>query len=419
VRRRLLLISYFFPPAPANTGRPLSMAKYLAKRGHDVHVLTTAAFGEPEEEIPHVCRAPDLVGNSALRRILSRPPASASGVHDPSPRATPALLTKVVVPDLTLVSWAPSALAMARQIVKRASIDCVITSSPTESAHLVGAALSRRVPWIAEFRDPWSFKPEFPVALQRAADRAMERLVVRRADRLITLQEAAARDVTSRFGREPTTILNAWDPDLAAEAGEAAAPGLDRNKVTLAYTGVLSGPWGRRPDVFFEGLRRLREHEPELADKLEIVLAGQATPEELEKVTTLGFDGTVRHVGRLSRQDSLALQRSAAALLLFTSDRAVEMPGKLFEYIGASRPIIVLGTKSEAARFVVERGVGISVPNDDPEAVRQALRRAATGELQADYDPQGLEAHVYPAPTVAMEEEIEHAIAQRARRATA
>ena len=37
--------------------------------------------------------------------------------------------------------------------------DCVITTSPPESAHGVGMALARRgVPWVADVRDAWNFE---------------------------------------------------------------------------------------------------------------------------------------------------------------------------------------------------------------------------------------------------------------------
>ncbi len=409
VPRRLLLVSYYYPPVPANSARPLTMAKYLRRRGHEVHVLTTSGYGAlPTDAADRVHRAGDLFANPTLRRLTRRPPATAQGAPPPTGTPPPGLLTKVVVPELTLLSWTPAAVRATRRLVAAHGIECVITSSPTESSNLAGLAAARGAAWVVEFRDPWRFKPEFPTAPQRALDRRLERLVTARADGVVALQDAAAEELETRFGRSVRSIPNGWDPDLGA--GEPPAPPAPGAPVTLVHTGHLSGEWGRSPDTLFAALRRLREREPEVGSRLRLVLAGPTTAVEEELLAGLGMGDAVRHLGHLSREESLALQRSADALLLMTSDRAVESPGKLVEYIAAGRPVVALGDRSEAARIVRETGVGVCVPGGDAQAAAGALRRVVTGELSAAYAPHGLDRFTYPAPALAMEEEIEAAI---------
>jgi glycosyltransferase involved in cell wall biosynthesis len=411
--RRLLLVSYFYPPVPANSARPLAMAKYLRRRGHDVHVLTTSAFGRLHgDEAEQVIRTPDLVASKSLRRLLRRPVLPEDGSQAPVDKPAPALLTRVVVPELTVLSWAPSALVAARRIARTADIDCVIATTPVESAALVAAALASRAAWVVEFRDPWTFKPDFPTAPQRALDRRLERFVTERADGVVAVQHTAAEELERRFGRPTRAIPNAWDPELDGDASSTQAIPPDGDTVRLVHTGTLSGAWGRRPDVLFRALGLVRSRNPQLGGRLRLVLAGRTTTDEERMLADLDLGDMVQHVGHLPRHDSLALQRSADALLLLTSDRPVETPGKLLEYIGARRPVIALGERSEAARIVRETGVGVCVPGDDVEAVAHAVERAARGELQEAYAPRNLDRYVYPAPAVAMEEEVEKAIAR-------
>ena len=54
--------------------------------------------------------------------------------------------------------------------------------------------------------------------------------------------------------------------------------------------------------------------------------------------------------------------------------------GKLFEYLGARRPVLVLGEHTEAARIVASTGAGVSAPATDPSAVATALARLVDGE---------------------------------------
>jgi type IV pilus biogenesis protein CpaD/CtpE len=73
----------------------------------------------------------------------------------------------------------------------------------------------------------------------------------------------------------------------------------------------------------------------------------------------------------------LALQRAADALLVVTgsaSQRSVAT-GKLFEYLGARRPILVLGKETEAARIVAETRAGLAVSVSDATAIADGLRQ--------------------------------------------
>ena len=88
----------------------------------------------------------------------------------------------------------------------------------------------------------------------------------------------------------------------------------------------------------------------------------------------------MRHVGNLERVEALRLQREADGLLLLTAGtRRGEATGKLFEYLGAERPILVLGDDSEAARIVLGAGAGVAAPSADPEAIATALERLPEG----------------------------------------
>ena len=52
-------------------------------------------------------------------------------------------LESIVVPDLGLVGWLPFALPRALSLARSQRFDCVITTSPPQSAHLAGLAVQR------------------------------------------------------------------------------------------------------------------------------------------------------------------------------------------------------------------------------------------------------------------------------------
>jgi glycosyltransferase involved in cell wall biosynthesis len=416
--RRVLVVSYPYPPMPTVGGnRWLAMSKYLRRAGHDVTVLTTSAFGSlPDDAERQVVRAPDLVSARWLRRLLRRPPLPEPGRAPPVDTPPPRVVTSVVVPDPYVVTWVPSAIVAVRRLLREERFDCMVTTSAYESAHLVPLALGRRRPaWIADFRDGWTFhpwKPPYPTRLQDRLDHGMERRVVRTADRVAVVERPVGDDFRERLGVDAAYLPNGWDPELEADLGPGRGPEVDPDRVSLVHTGKLSGAWGRHPGTLFEALARLLHSDPELAGRIELVLAGRLDRHEQELIEGLELGDIVRHVGQLSRAESIDLQRRADALLLLTSPSLVwELPGKFFEYLGAERPILALAHANEAARLVEETGTGRTVPPGDVEAIAGALAGLARGELAAAYAPRDTGRYVYPAPAEAMVAEIERAIA--------
>jgi glycosyltransferase involved in cell wall biosynthesis len=421
--RRILIVCYPFPPVPSVGGnRWSSFARHLRNLGHEVVVITTGAYGRHADDGGWVVRTGDLNAASWLRRSLGRPPLSAP-TQDPDSaieKPAPALLTHVLVPDAFLLSWLPAALRAARRLVSKRQFDCLVTSSPFESTHLVGLALGRlRPPWLVDLRDGWTFeplRPRFPTQAQRALDCAMERRVIKAASAVVAATHPIAADVTDRIGVVAETIVTGWDPALDAAVEAAAPPPLSSSHINIVHTGSLSGPWGRDPLPLFDALVRLREHEPRTFVRLRLVMAGRYSPAVAQAVADRGLEGAVRHVGHLSRADAAGLQRAANVLLLITSQHASEATGKLWEYLVAGPPILALAERNAAAEIVQDTGTGITVPPRDVEAIAVALQRCANGTLSATVGRRRLDGYVQPAPALRMAAAVERAISAQAPR---
>ncbi len=403
----LLLVAYFYPPC-RDTGahRPATMAKWLRRLGHRVTVLTTSAYGtgDPSEE-EGVVRTADL---QLLRaRVHGRDRVDSLFDAD-TYSGRPHLLSRILVPEPLVVAWAPFARSRALRLHRSARFDCVITSSPPESSHLIGRALARRgVPWVADVRDAWTFeplRPPFPTAAQRRLDERLERRWLRTADAVVCVSRPAADDLRERLGIEPLLVPNGWDPDLLAshEVGEGARQLLDPKRVSLVYTGRF-GSYGRDPAPLVRALGELARQHPDAAARLELVVAGPLTPNEATLMRTDVSPARIVVAGTLPRDESLALQRAADALLLLAARKRSQLLNfKLFEYLAAGRPILALAAGTEAGRVVQEIG-GESVPSDDVAAIVGALRRVAAGELEPP-DPSARQAYSYPSVAEQMAE---------------
>jgi glycosyltransferase involved in cell wall biosynthesis len=164
---------------------------------------------------------------------------------------------------------------------------------------------------------------------------------------------------------------------------------------------------GRSPKPLLEALERA----PELADRIEVLFAGPLSTEERELIERAP---AARAAGSLDRPRTLALEAASDSLLVLTSGRRRgEATQKVFEYLAAGKPIVVLGEGTEAARIVADAGAGIVASADDPAKVGAALRRLVDDPPPAS-PAQAIERYSYAHLAEAMAEQVERAIAPQA-----
>jgi len=409
--RSILLVAYFYPPS-RDTGalRPASMARWLKRLGHEVTVLTTSAYGpSPEDAREDVVRTAD----AQLWRARLRGAERVDALFDADTYAgRPHVLSKLIVPEPLALAWAPFARRAGLRLQRQRHFDCVITSSPPESAHLVGAALSRRgLPWVADVRDAWNFeplRPRFPTAPQRRLDERLERRWLGGADAVVAVSRPAAEDLRARLGIEARFVPNGWDPELAEEGAARSGVVLDPDRVSLVYTGRF-GSYGRDPGALIDAIAQVARQSPDAAARLELVVAGPLTEGEAKLLSRDVSPARIVRTGSLPRERALALQREADALLLLAHPTRSQLLNiKLFEYLAARRPILALAGGTEAGRIVEEIG-GETVRADERDAIAAALRRLAAG-APSPPAADALARYTYPAPAEGMAVAVEAAI---------
>jgi glycosyltransferase involved in cell wall biosynthesis len=247
--------------------------------------------------------------------------------------------------------------------------------------------------WIVELRDGWTFDPPRPpwrLRAQERLDRSLEARVVRNASALVTATEPIAADLRARFGTRVEVITNGFDPEEAPPV-EEGDPLLDSGRYSVVHTGRLSVS-GRDPRPLFEALRALGDA------PVEFVLAGPVSTLEQELLSDPQIARVARSVGVLDQPRVRRLQRAADALLVVAKgiSSASVATGKLFEYLAAGPPILVLGEGTEAARIVAETGAGVATSATDPEAIAAALKRLVEAPSADGKNTELLARYSYP-----------------------
>lgn len=404
-RPRLLLVTYYFPPSGgAGVQRTLKFTKYLRAAGVEPVVLTVEAGAYPSldpslaADVPPGTevvrtRALDPFGLYGALTGRSRKEAVAVGsieADSAAKRAALWLRANVFLPDAR-VGWVPFAVRAARRLIRAGAVDAVLTSGPPHSTHLVGLRLRRElrrrgIPWIADFRDPWTginFAAELPMtAAARALDARMERRVLRAAGAVVAVSPTWARELEEKGGLPAGAvhvIQNGFDPAdfaLGPAPPDADSDGGGGETFELTHVGSLYG--SRDPAALWQAVAALRARGD--ADALRIRLVGRVDEAARASLRRHGLADLVREDGVVSHAEAVAAMRRAD--LLFLSIEPVRnaagiLTGKLYEYLASGRPVLALGPpEGDAARLLAQVGAGAVVEWRDAAAVEARLRDA-------------------------------------------
>jgi glycosyltransferase involved in cell wall biosynthesis len=212
---------------------------------------------------------------------------------------------------------------------------------------------------------------------------------------MIGVTKPIVEDWGQRLGGRAVLITNGFDPEEVPAAG--GGDSLDPGRHSFVHTGRMEAARST-PGPLLEALRRVRRESPELADRLEVVFVGALSARERELLAADDLSGLVKVVGWLERPHALAIQRAADTLIIVTegSSRRSVATGKLFEYLAAKRPILVLGEGTEAARIVEDAGAGLATSATDPAAIAETLRRVVRDTPKVDGRDEVLERYSYP-----------------------
>lgn len=395
---RLLVVAYYFPPSGgAGVQRVLKWVKYLPEAGIEPIVLTVRDGAYPQydpslqEDVPpgvQVVRARAFDPLRIYARLIgqSREAAVARYTDDVgkgeglAERVARWVRANVFIPD-GRVGWVPFAAVRAQRLED--GFDVILTSGPPHSAHLVGRMLSRPdIPWIADFRDPWTdihYLDNLPRGrAARAIDRRLERTVLRSADLVTTVSPSWASLLGSRRGRPVEVIHNGFDPaDFAAPEPEA-----ESGRFVVAHVGSLYG--SRNPVAFWEAVARLKSRGE--APHLRVRVVGRTGEEVREAAHSHGID--VEWIDYVPHAEAIDQMRRASLLLLSTEPHRHEaghLTGKVYEYLASGTPVLALGAPGGDAEDLLRKtGGGALFARDDADGIARYLRAAYQEWVQSD-----------------------------------
>jgi hypothetical protein len=424
--RRLLVVTDIFPPVAAvGTQRIVGLCRHAADAGWQVSVVTLRPRSDTTIDetllarIPEGVRvvrtwAPDLPAMAA--RLLGRGSEQSRGAGETTkasvsqgkaapeqavrtPQAAPVRPGAVkrlmqwmswwmYVPD-SRSAWLPWGAWAA---MRTGRPDAVFSSAPMWTSHLVAAAVAklRRVPWVADFRDPWcgSTWRELPAGLHSSVDRFLERRVVAGATRITCAWDGIRGLLAERYPRRAdhvSTILNGFEPE---EIDPVETERVDAGRCVLIHAGTLYGP--RSPMSLLAGLRQLRQERPAEAARLLVVLLGGGTWNG-QSVSALaeqhGVGDLLRVMPSTAHRQAVAMLKGADAAILFGQcghEGLAPVPAKVYEYVGAGKAVLSIGSGAEAEDILRRGGCTVWPAADSGPSCAAALGEMAARHAEGN-----------------------------------
>lgn len=401
--KRVLIIAYNFPPmGGGGVQRTVKFVKYLPRFGWEPVVLTASDPGywavdaSLGSDIP---RGTHIERISAPGRLFS---LVSTGLKIIGTRPGRTLTHMLFFPD-DKISWARKAARRGVRLVEGRSIDAVLSTSPTPSAHLAAEHVSRRtgVPWVADFRDLWSGDYRKNADAIWIANRHLkaEGRVLRSANHVVCATEGFRARFIERHRLDPhriSTIHNGFDPDDFPETSGVTKPSGDTEPIVMIHSGSLYGEG--LPEGFLTGLAQSLTKNSPPSRRLVLRFIGVMDDRLVRRIESI-LGNAARFDGYLDHRDAVeAVRRADIALLAVPhwENASLVVHGKLFEYLASGTPILAAVPEGEAARIVRETGAGAVITENDPRTIANIFPDTVESLLNGrEYSPSAEEIEKY------------------------
>lgn len=398
--KRVLVITYYWPPAGGSgVQRWVKFSKYLPGHGWQPVIYTPSnpemqsVDYSLEADIPReaeIIRHPITEVYSLYRRLTGKA-ASQSQVNMVNAqekswkqRLAVKLRGWLFVPD-PRVSWVRPSVKFLRKYLREHPVDLIVSTGPPHSMHLIAqrAASESGLPWIADFRDPWTkiFYFKHLGLSERTArkHRLLEKAVLDEASAVVAVSPLV-RDELRQMTKTPVELVtNGYDPDDFAIADECVEDGC----FNIVHTGQFAADGN--PTLLWDVLAQKCRQDRDFAQRLRIRLAGKTDIQVIEAICNAGLRQNLEDLGYLEHNTATREQSGAGILLLplrKEPEYKATLPGKLFEYLGARRPILGIGqTDGAMAAVIADAKAGTTVQWTDRSGIEDFVEKAWQGFL--------------------------------------
>ena len=390
---KILIVAGTFPPyAPSSASRVNKLAKFLEQQGHDLRVLAPKLPDQDMSLTPEISMdkiiftdytrinsfpnrvkksIKDLFSSNENPIVENHPQDIDPTIEDREDQGEESALSYYYrsitnIPD-SMIGWYPAAIKAGRLLFSSWSPDVIFATAPPYTGLVVASRLSRMIetPWVADYRDLWNDESNDEYKTPRGrVNQFVEKRFLSNCDGLVTVTNSWVNNLENTYNIPVCLAMNGFDPDDFDSKNKNT---LYPNHLTLLYAGEFYGD-KRDPSKLFEALGKMGNK----AKDIKVLFYtpdgfGEFNKKQKAIVEKYKLHDQIVAKKYIPQQDLLNIQLGVDVLLLLRWDDPREngvIAGKLFEYIGAGKQILSVGsTTGEAADIIRDNGFG-TVSND-------------------------------------------------------
>jgi hypothetical protein len=393
--KKVLIITYYWPPSGgAGVQRWLKFVKYLRNFGWEPVIYTPENPEAPaidyslQKDIPEnltVIKRRIWEPYSLYKRITGLKQDEKIKAGFLSEKKKPSFAENLAVrirgnlfiPDARKF-WIKPSVKFLTEYLKENPVDAIVSTGPPHSMHMIALGIKKRlnIPWLADFRDPWTnidFYGE--LGLFSYADRMhrkMEQQVLKSANILTTVSWNWAKDFIKLGAENIEVVTNGFDP---ADFESIRTRAFKNNSFEICHIGAMNKD--RNPVKLWKTIADICNENSEFAAKFKITFIGQT---DISVKVALEKNGLIKYANFENykpHNEVLKMANRAAILLLALNNTPnVEgiVPGKLFEYLAIKKSILCVGSiTGDSARIIEETNRGITVDFTDRIKMKRYL----------------------------------------------
>jgi len=379
-RKKFYIISPYFPPENViGAYRPYGLAEYLDKEIFDIYVLTTKKYpfdnnlslnlSSQEYQVEEKGYLPGFLTKGVFakfwRKFISFQYRFA-GLLDPR------------------IFWALRVKKSLKKSISKEGGEVILFCTYTPLASLIlGYWIKKSIPnvyLILDFRDLWAGNHYVKlVSLAEKFAQRFEKSMVLKADLVTVISKGMAEDIRERYPSiDPYPLFNGYIQGPNEDVDQALHDAQNEH-FEILYTGMLYQGI-RDPEPLFKTIALYKSDFPKL---ILIKFYGTNENQVLPLAEKYGIQENIKVYKSVSRAEILKYQARADALLFLESGDPIikgTLPGKLFEYLIAKRPILALGiTKNqESGELITNTGTGY-VCGNNTDLIKNSIEELMKG----------------------------------------
>lgn len=389
--KRVLIISYYWPPSGgAGVQRWLKFSKFLPKYGWEPIILTvdpqTASYpvtdsslGEQLSPDLRIIRTRSKESFSFYKKVSGSSKIPYAGFANDTnsvsfkEKAARFVRGNFFLPD-PRKGWNKYAQKAAMELIQKEKIHCIISTGPPHSSHFIGKKLQllTNIPWIADFRDPWTdiyyYRKFYPTFVAHRINLRMEKDILVSSTKILTVSKGFKELFVKKECISPekiSIIPNGFDPfDLPSTMQSQTGC------FNITYVGTLADTYPM--DTFISCMDELSRVHKDINLRFIGSISG-AQKEKLDAIKEL----KVEYINYVEHSMALVYMKQANVLLLVipeSSEGNGILPGKIFEYLAAERPILGIGPeKGDSARILLETGAGKMLSSNNKTEMQNTI----------------------------------------------